>query len=139
MNKNKFEIDRITIKIDVNHKPEKVSSCLQIYSDKEHSFESSNISYQAKKIISKFDSVITVQSCCTKEASNTSLKLTGNLYKFLYGHNVTGSQNLIDLILQVVDQLKEMNLIQPTEEQLENIRSGCFRIFNIDRLCCTKA
>lgn len=132
MKKEKIHIDKISIKIEVNHDPKKISSCYQIYSNDKYSFENAVISYKAKKISSEFDSVIKIQSFCTKDETNTGLKLSGNLYKFLYGHNVTGSSDITDLILKTVDKLKQMNLVHPTEKQLEAIRLGQFRIHSID-------
>ena len=45
----------------------------------------------------------------------------GNFYKWLNGHNVTGCENLIDLVLQTIEKLKNLNLVDPTKEQLETI------------------
>ena len=55
----------------------------------------------------------------------------------LYGHNVTGCESLIDLVLLTIDKLKKIELVDPTDEQLETIRLGRFRIYNVDikRLC----
>lgn len=132
MKKEKIHIDKISIKIEVNHDPKKISSCYQIYSNEKYSFENAVISYKAKNVSSEFDSVIKIQSFCTKDETSTGLKLSGNLYKFLYGHNVTGSSDITDLILKTVDKLKQMNLVHPTEKQLEAIRLGQFRIHSID-------
>lgn len=132
MQKEKIQIDRISITININHNPEKLSSCFQIYSDEKYCFDDAVISYRPKKIISEFDSVVKIQSFCTKEEPSTSLKLSGNLYKFLYGQNVTGSSDIIDLVLKTVDKLNKMNLVYPTEKQLEAIKFGQFRIHSID-------
>ncbi len=68
--------------MDVNHKPEEVASCYQIVSDEKYNFDESKIKYRSKKILSEFNSIITLQSfsllndynskwlCCT----NLSLK-----------------------------------------------------------------
>lgn len=39
MQKEKIQIDRISITININHNPEKLSSCFQIYSDEKYCFD----------------------------------------------------------------------------------------------------
>lgn len=131
MKKNKIEIDYIEIVIDINHEPEKVASCYQIISDENYSFDEFVIKYRPKKIISEFDSVIKLQSLSSKD-NKSKLKITGNFYKWLYGHNVTGCESLIDLVLLTIDKLKKLELVNPTDDQLETIRLGRFRIYNVD-------
>jgi II/X family phage/plasmid replication protein len=45
---------------------------------------------------------------------------------------VTGCESLIDLVLLTIDKLKKLELVDPTDEQLETIRLGRFRIFKVD-------
>lgn len=132
MKKNNVEIDYIEIVIDINHTPEKVASCYQVFSDEKYNFEESRVTYRPKKIISEFDSVITLQSLSSIDESNSKLKITGNFYKWLYGHNVTGCESLIELVLQTIEKLKTLDLVNPTKEQLETIRLGHFRLFKVD-------
>ncbi|MFH4233572.1 phage/plasmid replication protein, II/X family, partial [Acinetobacter baumannii] len=63
---------------------------------------------------------------------NSKLKISGNFYKWLNGHNVTGCESLIDLVLQTIEKLKNLNLVDPTKEQLETIRLGNFRLYRVD-------
>ena len=85
-----------------------------------------------QKILSEFDSIITLQSFSLLNDYNSKLKISGNFYKWLNGHNVTGCENLIDLVLQTIEKLKNLNLVDPTKEQLETIRLGNFRLYRVD-------
>ncbi|MEW7099216.1 phage/plasmid replication protein, II/X family [Acinetobacter baumannii] len=119
MKKNKLEIDYLEVVVDVNHKPEEVASCYQIVSDEKYNFDESKIKYRSKKILSEFNSIITLQSFSLLNDYNSKLKISGNFYKWLNGHNVTGCESLIDLVLQTIEKLKNLNLVDPTKEQLE--------------------
>ncbi|HDK8954643.1 phage/plasmid replication protein, II/X family [Acinetobacter baumannii] len=132
MKKNKLEIDYLEVVVDINHKPEEVASCYQIVSDEKYNFDESKIKYRSKKILSEFDSIITLQSFSLLNDYNSKLKISGNFYKWLNGHNVTGCENLIDLVLQTIEKLKNLNLVDPTKEQLETIRLGNFRLYRVD-------
>lgn len=132
MYKNKFEIDFLDVEIEINHDPEKLSSCYQIFSNSNYNFDDSKISYSAKKIYSEFGSVIKVKTFSLKDELHPKLKMSGNFYKWLNGHNVTGCNSLEDLIIQVVVKLESMGLVKPTKEQLETIRLGHFRIYKVD-------
>ncbi|MFX8908244.1 phage/plasmid replication protein, II/X family, partial [Acinetobacter baumannii] len=118
--------------MDVNHKPEEVASCYQIVSDEKYNFDESKIKYRSKKILSEFNSIITLQSFSLLNDYNSKLKISGNFYKWLNGHNVTGCESLIDLVLQTIEKLKNLNLVDPTKEQLETIRLGNFRLYRVD-------
>lgn len=92
--------------MDVNHKPEEVASCYQIVSGEKYNFDESKIKYRSKKILSEFNSIITLQSFSLLNDYNSKLKISGNFYKWLNGHNVTGCESLIDLVLQTIEKFK---------------------------------
>lgn len=68
-----------------------------------------------------------------KSLSESSLLIEGNFYKWLHGQNVTGSTDLIGLVFAVVEALAAQNIeIEPTQEQLEAIKKGLFKIRKVD-------
>lgn len=132
MYKNKLEIDFLDIEVEVNHCPTKLSNGYHVYNNNSDNIEDSKISYISKNIYSEFNSKLKIKSIkCVNDISN-KLKISGNFYKWLYGQNVTGCSNLIELVLLVIHKLKKSNLIDPTEEQLKIIKFGYFTIFRVD-------
>lgn len=68
-----------------------------------------------------------------KSLSESTLQIEGNFYKWLHGQNVTGSTDLIGLVFAVVEALAEQNTeIEPTQEQLDAIKQGLFKISVVD-------
>ena len=68
-----------------------------------------------------------------KSLSESTLQIEGNFYKWLHGQNVTGSTDLIGLVFAVVEALAAQNTeIEPTQEQLDAIKQGLFKISVVD-------
>ena len=68
-----------------------------------------------------------------KSVSGSTLQIEGNFYKWLYGQNVTGSTDLVELVFDVVKALAAQNTaIEPTQEQLDAIKQGLFKISIVD-------
>ncbi len=68
-----------------------------------------------------------------KSLSESTLLIEGNFYKWLYGHNVTGSPDLIGLVFDVVQSLSTQGLeVDPTHEQLAAIKQGHFKVHMVD-------
>lgn len=62
------------------------------------------------------------------------MHIEGNFFKWLYGHNVTGSTDLIKLVTDTVNALLVGNSkgLKPTAEELESLKQGNFKIHRID-------
>ncbi|HCU76764.1 phage/plasmid replication protein, II/X family [Acinetobacter baumannii] len=69
-----------------------------------------------------------------KSKNENTVFIEGNFFKWLYGHNVTGSTDLIKLVTDTINELLVGNLkgLQPTAEELENLKQGYFKIYRID-------
>ena len=142
MYKNKINIDWLDIVVDVNHDPTKLSKGLTIYLDESHDqtklskgliiylddnndFGKVQKSYSPKYIESKNKHILKVKS------KNGKLNISGNFYKWLHGQNITGCNSVIDLGLDVVTKFIEMGLVEPTDDQLDMIKKGQYRIYQI--------
>ena len=59
--------------------------------------------------------------------------IQGNFFKWLYGHNVTGTTDLMGLVVETVRQLlQRYDALMPTQDELDNIKRGMFKIHRID-------
>ncbi|ELW76677.1 phage/plasmid replication protein, protein II/X domain protein [Acinetobacter sp. WC-743] len=134
--RKEIEIDWISFNIEVNHDPAKISDGSIIFSNiYVNNFEDikkideSNfiIKSKPKNIFSDFGKLIQLNSIDGKR-----IIVKSNIFKWLNGHNITGDSNLIFLVVKFVEDLKDKGLIDPTEEQLSNIRKGNFRVYRVD-------
>lgn len=123
MYKNKINIDWLDVVVDVTHDPKRLSKGLTIYLDESHDFDKAQKSYSLLCIESKNKHVLRVKSVDDK------LKISGNFYKWLNGQNITGCASIDDLVLDVVKKFIEMGLIEPTDQQLDIIKKGQYRIY----------
>jgi len=60
------------------------------------------------------------------------IKISGNFVKFLQGHNVWGTNDLIGLCFDVVKLVLDKLGISITEDELNNIKNGKFIIHRVD-------
>lgn len=68
-----------------------------------------------------------------KAKNANTIVIQGNLFKWLYGHNVTGSTDLIQLVSDTVYELTRVfDALTPTNDELENVKQGLFKIHRID-------
>lgn len=70
-----------------------------------------------------------------KAKNANTIVIQGNLFKWLYGHNVTGSTDLVQLVSDTVYELTrvyDVDALNPTSDELENIKQGMFKIHRID-------
>jgi len=134
--RKEIEIDWISFSIEVNHDPEKISDGSIIFSniylnnfDELRSIDESNliIKNKPKSIFSNFGNFIELNSI-----SGNRINIKANIFKWLNGHNITGESNLIYLVVKFLEDLTYKGLIDPTEEQLSNIKNGKFRVYRVD-------
>lgn len=68
-----------------------------------------------------------------KSKNENTLIIQGNFFKWLYGHNVTGTTDLMGLVVETVRQLlQRYDALMPTQDELDNIKRGMFKIHRID-------
>ena len=61
------------------------------------------------------------------------IEISGNPAKFLQGHNVFGSDDLIHLINKTLDRLIALDIgLTPTQEELQKIAKGFFAVTRVD-------
>lgn len=121
--KNKFDIDWLDVVVDVDHNPLELSEGGYIFFDRNQNIEQEKILYKSRMIESQTRQTIRVKS------KGSRLQISGNMYKWLNGQNVSGSNSVIDLVVDTLLVLKKMNLIDPTDEQINEIKKGKFEIY----------
>lgn len=124
-----YGIDFLKIIIDCNHDSDELNTGISIHYPKHDCCGRSFKSYHKIPIKSSYSSQITIKS-----KGDSKLQLEGNFYKFLNGHNITGTTNLKGLVLDTLEKLKEYypSSFYPTTKQLNDIELGFFTIQRID-------
>lgn len=65
--------------------------------------------------------------------TDSTIEISGNPVKFLQGHNVFGTNDLVYLVNKTLDRLISLDLgLTPTQEELEKIRKGVFHLTRVD-------
>jgi len=62
----------------------------------------------------------------------THLKLSGNPAKFLQGHNVFGSDDLVSLMNDSYKKIVSVLNLQPTLKNLQDVKNGDYKVTSID-------
>lgn len=62
----------------------------------------------------------------------TNLWMNGNPSKFLQGHNVFGSDDIVSLLFDVFTKLIKQFNLRPTSEEIERIKTGDYPISTVD-------
>lgn len=84
---------------------------------------------KALSVVGSYDNRIQIRSY----GSLSELWLSGNPVKFLQGHNIFGSCDLLYLTSKVVDKLVSMDLgLCPTDFDLAKIRKGNYQVLRVD-------
>ena len=125
-------IDWLTVLLDVDHSPVDGGRVMSLDKD-------GFIEWQAVKKESVRGTWETnIQLSTTEISSNgrgATLRLDGNLLKWLQGHNIIGTDSVLDLVNETVNRLwnyfPELDL-RPDAQQLENIQAGHYRVLRID-------
>jgi len=80
-----------------------------------------------------FEKTISVSSVGgTGDGMATHLKVNGNPSKFLQGHNVFGSDNIVALMSDLFDVIATQFSLKPTPEELRRIRTGDYELTIVD-------
>ncbi|WP_448565223.1 phage/plasmid replication protein, II/X family [Thalassotalea ganghwensis] len=62
----------------------------------------------------------------------THLWVNGNPAKFLQGHNVFGSDDIVSLLSDLFDVIAKQHNLKPTAEELQRIRTGDYELTMVD-------
>tara|TARA_R110000850_G_scaffold274220_2_gene411483 strand:+ start:938 stop:1966 length:1029 start_codon:yes stop_codon:yes gene_type:complete len=86
-----------------------------------------------KSVEGSYSSNITVKSAGGNGAGRaTHLLLSGNPSKFLQGHNVFGSDDLVSLVYDTFVRVCLSLNISPSFKELETVKEGDYRLKNVD-------
>lgn len=125
-----YMVDWLKVVVDVKHNPDSLNNGLRFDVAKSgSSYSEAMKSYKGMWVTDpSYDNRLKVKSM-----KNGSLLVEGNLGKWLTGHNVTGSDNVVALVYDTVIKLADLNEhITPTKEQLDGILMGYFKVHEID-------
>lgn len=125
-----YMVDWLRVRVEVDHNPNELNEGFRFdvvrtgdtYSELMKSYRETWISEPS------YDSRLRVKS--TKDGT---LLIDGNLGKWLIGHNITGDSDVVALVHSTVMKLAETSEhITPTQQQLDAIQKGYFKIHMID-------
>ena len=128
-NLNLYAIDYLKIEIQLTNNPSELSEKVVIPFVKcGTEYFPQQESYGQQWIQGSYGDQIQIKS-----KNENTLLIQGNFFKWLYGHNVTGTTDLNQLVLDTVYKLiKMLNGLSPTYEELDNLKQGKFKIHRID-------
>lgn len=128
MTENLINIDWIHVSVTVTHDPKLISRGIVLHLNNDWNVESATHHYKPQTLRSSFDNTLWI-----KPHSTGAIEISGNFYKFLNHHNVTGSNDLVGLVTDLVKHLSSLDLgINPTDSEWNDLREGRFRLFRVD-------
>ena len=125
-----YMVDWLRVKVEVAHNPDKLNDGMRFDVAKTgDSYSEPMKSYKEIWLTEpSYSSKLKVKS--TKDGT---LLIDGNLGKWLTGHNITGDSDVIALVHSTVMKLAETSEhITPTQQQLDDIQKGYFKVDMID-------
>lgn len=122
-------IDWITASLPCTHVPLVTDRILRLNSDGTIDWESPC----RLAATGSWESSISIKSMGGNgQGMATHLWVSGNPSKYLQGHNVVGSDDLLGLVFDTyLDIVKRRNLT-PTEDEIEDVKTGSYRISRVD-------
>ena len=125
-----YMVDWLRVRVEVDHNPDKLNDGMRFDVAKTgDSYSEPMKSYKEIWITEpSYSNKLKVKS--TKDGT---LLIDGNLGKWLTGHNITGDSDVIALVHSTVMKLAEISEhITPTQQQLDDIQKGYFKVDMID-------
>lgn len=125
-----YMVDWLRVRVEVDHNPEELNSAIRFDAIKtDDGYSEPMKSYKEIWITEpSYSNKLKVKS--TKDGT---LLIDGNLGKWITGHNITGDSDVIALVHKTVMKLAETSEhITPTQQQLDDIQKGYFKIHMID-------
>lgn len=128
-NLNLYAIDYLKIEIQLTNNPSELSEKVVVPFVKcGTEYFPQQESYGQQWVRGSYSDQIQIKSI-----DENKLLIQGNLFKWLYGHNVTGTTDLITLVSDTVYELTQIyDALTPIDDELENIKQGMFKIHRID-------
>jgi II/X family phage/plasmid replication protein len=123
-----INIDWIHASVAVTHDPQLISRGIVLHLDNQWNMATAVHHYKAQTLRSSYENTLWI-----KPSTTGSVEISGNFYKFLNHHNVTGTNDLVGLVTDLIQHLATLDIgIQPTEEELIDVQDGKFRLFRVD-------
>lgn len=128
MTKNLINIDWIHVSVAVKHDPQLISRGIVVHLDNQWDMATAVHHYKAQTLRSSYENTLWI-----KPSTTGSVEISGNFYKFLNHHNVTGTNDLVGLVTDLIQHLATLDIgIEPTEQELKDLQDGKFRLFRVD-------
>jgi II/X family phage/plasmid replication protein len=125
-----YMVDWLRVRVEVDHNPDEINDGMRFDVVKSGgSYGEPMQSYKETWVTEpSYSNKLKVKS--TKDGT---LLIDGNLGKWITGHNITGDSDVIELVHKAVMKLAEISEhITPTQQQLEDIQKGYFKVDMID-------
>ena len=125
-----YMVDWLKVKVKVNHNPDELNNGIRFDAVRAgDSYSEPMKSYKEMWITEPSYS----NKLKVKSMKDNTLLIEGNLGKWLTGHNITGDSDVIALVHKTVMKLAVISeYITPTQQQLEDIQNGYFKVNKID-------
>lgn len=125
-----YMVDWLKIKVNINHNQEQLNNGLRFDVSKiDDEYSEPIVSYKELWLTEpSYDNRLKIKSL-----KDNTLLISGNLGKWLGGQNIVGSDDVIKLVYETVIKLSALSEhVTPTQQQLDNILLGYFKIDKID-------
>ena len=122
-------IDWITAELPLHHLPIRAGEICSILPDGEIEW----VAPKRSTVRGSFESSIQVKSVGGDGQGNaTHIWISGNPSKFLQGHNVFGSDDIVPLVLDTYIKILESLEIQPSIPDYQLVKQGSYNLSRID-------
>lgn len=88
--------------------------------------------YKRMEFEGSHSSKIQIRAACTMSDGRSAIRVSGNFVKWFQGHNIFGTDNIRDLVLDMILRVVGMAKITPTEEELRLWISGDVELLRVD-------
>jgi II/X family phage/plasmid replication protein len=125
-----YMVDWLKVRVKVDHNPDELNNGIRFDAVRTgNSYSEPMKSYKEMWITEPSYS----NKLKVKSMKDNTLLIEGNLGKWLTGHNITGDSDVIALVHNTVMKLAATSEhITPTQQQLEDIQNGYFKVNKID-------
>jgi II/X family phage/plasmid replication protein len=121
-------IDWITCKLPLTHEPLKTGGLMKY--DENGELEWNAVSRMP--VEGSYSSKVSIQSMGSVKGKCTHISFSGNPSKFLQGHGVIGSDNVIALMYDVYKKIISMLDLHPTVKDYKNVKNGFYTVSRVD-------
>jgi II/X family phage/plasmid replication protein len=122
-------LDWVTAELPCEHKPLASGSILKVNPDGSIDWESPC----RKSVTGSWESSIQIKSTgANGQGMATHLQISGNPSKYLQGHNIFGSDDILTLVNDTFQSIIKIQKMTPTDTDIDQVQKGEYRISRID-------